>query len=59
MDAARVQDVILKIFEESKGVNQPPDKTLVAIVDESKKRILITTLAVAADNGLTPYDFTR
>jgi hypothetical protein len=59
MDGARAQDVIVKIFEESKGVNQPPDKTLVIIVDEAKKTILVTTLAVAKGKGLTPYDLTK
>ena len=59
MDATRAQDVIVKIFEESKGVNQPPDKTLVVIVDESKKSLLITTLAVANDKGMVPYDLTK
>ena len=59
MDGARVQDIIVRIFEESKGVNQPPDKTLVIIVDESKKKILVTTLAVANDKGMTPFDLTK
>lgn len=59
MDGARAQDVIVKIFEESKGVNQPPDKTLVIIVDESKKTIQVTTLAVAESKNLTPYDLSK
>lgn len=59
MDGARAQDVIVKIFEESKGVNQPPDKTLVIIVDESRKTIQVTTLAVAMSKNLIPYDLSK
>ncbi len=56
MDATRTQDVILKIFEESKGVKQTPDKTLVVIVNETKKSLLITTLASATVRRLTPLE---
>ena len=59
LDGARAQDVALKIFEDSKGVNQTPDKTLLLVVDETKKQILVTTLATASEKGWTPYDLTK
>ena len=59
MDAARTHDVIIKIFEESKGVDPKPEKTLVIIVDESKKTILVTTLAAANDKQWKPYPLTK
>jgi hypothetical protein len=59
LDGARAQDVALKIFEDSKGVNQTPDKTLILVVDETKKQILVTTLATASEKGWTPYDLTK
>lgn len=59
MDGARVQDIILKIFEDSKGVNQPPDKTLVIVLDETSRTITVTTLAVANAKKLSPYDLTK
>ena len=59
LDGVRAQDVALKIFEDSKGVNQTPDKTLILVVDETKKQILVTTLATASEKGWTPYDLTK
>ena len=60
MDGARAQDVILKIFEVSKGINSvDPTKNLVLIVDESKKDILVTTTAAAERKGLKPFVFAK
>ena len=53
---ARVQDVIVKIFEESKGMDVNPEKKLVIIVDEKQQRLLVTTLAAANRRGLSPFD---
>ncbi len=57
MDSSRAQDVIVKIFEESKGVDSNPEKNLVLVIDETKKRILVTTLAGAGRKGLKPVEF--
>ena len=59
MDAARPIDVIIKIFEIAKGVNKPPEQTLVIVVDESKKSVVVTTLATANEKGLKPFDLSK
>jgi hypothetical protein len=59
MDAARPLDVIQKIFEVAKGVNNPPERTLVIVVDESKKNVLVTTLSTANDKGLKAFDLSK
>ena len=59
MDAARPIDVIQKIFEVAKGVNKPPEQTLVIVVDESKKNVVVTTLATANAKGLKPFDLSK
>jgi hypothetical protein len=59
MDAARAQDVVIKIFESSKGVDANPEKNLVLVVDEAKKEILVTTTASAGRKGLTPFVMTK
>jgi len=59
MDKAPVQEVILKIFELSKGVDPNPEKTLIIVVDETKKSIYVTTLAAAGRKGLKPYPISK
>ncbi len=59
MDGAKVQDIILMIFKESKGIDPKPEKTLVIVVDESKKNVVVTTLATANDKGLKPFDLSK
>jgi hypothetical protein len=59
MDGAKVQDIILTIFKESKGIDPKPEKTLVIIVDESKKNVVVTTLATANEKGLKPFDLSN
>ena len=59
MDGAKVQDIILMIFKESKGIDPKPEKTLVIIVDESKKNVVVTTLATANEKGLMPFDLSK
>ncbi|MEI8019341.1 MAG: hypothetical protein WCH39_14145 [Schlesneria sp.] len=59
MDGAKVQDIILMIFKESKGIDPKPEKTLVIIVDESNKNVVVTTLATANDKGLKPFDLSK
>ena len=59
MDGAPVKDIVLKIFADSKGIDPKPEKTLVVVVDESKKSLLITTLATASESGLKPYELTK
>ena len=59
MDATPVKDIVLKIFADSKGIDPKPEKTLVVVVDESKKSLLITTLATASESGLKPFELTK
>lgn len=55
MDSTRAQDVIAKIFSESKSVESNPEKCLVLVVDEANQRILITTQAFADRKKLTSF----
>ncbi|WP_157605516.1 hypothetical protein [Schlesneria paludicola] len=55
MDSARAQDVIAKIFSESKSVENNPEKCLVLIVDDANQRILITTQAFADRKSLKAF----
>ena len=48
LDAATVQQVIQKIFEESKGVEPNPEKHLIILVDENQKKLVVTTSAAAS-----------
>ena len=59
MDGAKVQDIIMMIFKESKGIDPKPEKTLVIVVDESKKNVVVTTLATANEKGLKPFDLSK
>ncbi|WP_397568952.1 hypothetical protein [Schlesneria sp. T3-172] len=59
MDGAPVKDVVLKIFADSKGIDPKPEKTLVIIVDEARKNLLVTTLAAASASGLKPFELTK
>lgn len=59
MDKAPVQEVILKIFAECKGIDPNPEKTLVIVVDETKKSIYVTTLAGAGRKKLNPYPISK
>ena len=56
MDTVRVQDVIVRIFEESKGIDVNPEKCLVIIVNENEKRMLVTTKAAAIQKGQAPFE---
>lgn len=57
MDNTPVSTVIQKIFEEAKSVDSNPEKSLVIVVDESQKQVLVTTRAAAEKKGLTPADW--
>ena len=43
MDSVPAKDVVQRIFEESKGISDNPEKSLVMVVNEPQKRIVITT----------------
>ena len=59
MDAARPQDIFMEIIKVCKGLGPKPEATMVIVVDESKKEILVTTLSTANDKGLKPFDLSK
>ena len=59
MDAARPQDIFIEIIKVCKGLGPKPEATMVIVVDESKKDILVTTLATANEKGLKPFDLSK
>ncbi len=59
MDAARAQDIFIEIIKVCKGLGPKPEATMVIVVDESKKDILVTTLATANEKGLKPFDLSK
>ena len=59
MDAARPQDIFMEIIKVCKGLGPKPEATMVIVVDESKKDILVTTLSTANEKGLKPFDLSK
>ena len=55
MDATRAQDVIARIFSESKSIESNPEKCLVLVIDEANQKILITTQAAADRRQLKSF----
>jgi hypothetical protein len=55
MDKATAQEVLVKILEKYQDTLKP-GATMVIVIDESKKTLLLTTLAFAEQKNLTPYD---
>lgn len=55
MEKAAVKDIVAKLLEKYQAPDKP-SQTMVIVVDEAKKMIIVTTQGFCDQKNLTPYD---